>query len=122
MAALLAADDLDDFSRSDAEAALLHLIRRASLETPRRNVRVHGHELDFFWPDLGLNVELDGYRWHSARHSLNGDRDRDTHLASCGIQVIRFTRDQLKFRPEQALARLAAAIALASARSAPAQS
>lgn len=112
---LLARDDSDDFSRSKVEAALLRLIRRASLPAPRRNVRIHGHELDFFWPGLRLNVEVDGYEWHSARHRLNSDRDRDTHLASCGIQVVRFTRDQVRFRPEQVLARLAAALALAGA-------
>ena len=112
---LLRADSTDDFSRQEAEKLMLRLIRRAELPAPRRNVRVHGYELDFFWPDLRLNVEIDGYRWHSARHSLNSDRDRDTHLAAHGVQVIRFSRDQLLI-PELVVARLAAALALARMR------
>ncbi len=109
---LLRIDGEDDFSRQEAEKLMLRLIRSAQLPAPRRNVRVHGYELDFFWPELGLNVEVDGYQWHSARHSLNRDRDRDTGLAARGIQVIRFTRDQL-LTPALVVARLAAAIALA---------
>lgn len=111
---LLREDGTDDFSRQEAEKALYRLIRRAELPKPRRNLRVHGAELDFYWPDLQLNVEMDGYQWHSARHSNNNDRDRDTYLASRGIQVIRFSRDQLKFSPEVVVSRLAAAIALRS--------
>ena len=110
---LLRLEGSGDFSRQDAEKALIRLIRRSGLPTPRRNMQVHGHELDYYWPALRLNVELDGYQWHSARHDLNRDRDRDTHLASQGVQVIRFTRDQLKLRPETVLARLAAAVAIA---------
>lgn len=113
---LLREDATDDFSRQAAEKALNRLVRSAGLPRPRRNVRVHGFELDFYWPDLRLNVEVDGYQWHSARQSNNSDRDRDTLLAASGIQVVRFSRDQLRFEPNVVLARLAAAIALAERR------
>ena len=105
----------DDFSRHEAEKILWRLIRSSGLPTPRRNVRVHGFELDFYWPELGLNVETDGYQWHSTRHKLNADRVRDAELSSHGIQVIRFSWDQLQ-RPNEVLANLAAAIALAGSR------
>lgn len=105
----------DDFSRSEAERVLRNLIRTAGLPTPRRNLVVHGHELDFFWPELGLNVETDGYEWHSARDRLNSDRERDASLATFGIQVIRFTWDQLQ-RPHEVIAQQSAAIAIASER------
>lgn len=105
----------EDFSRKEAERVLWNLLRSAELPLPRRNVRVHGFELDFFWPELTLNVETDGNRWHSARNRVNADRDRDTKLAAHGIQVLRFTWDQLQ-RPNRVLARIAAAIALAAQR------
>lgn len=108
----------DGFSRSEAEVAMKRLLALAGLPKPCRNLRVHGHELDFWWPDLRLNVEIDGYAWHSARNDLNRDRDRDMDLASKGIQVVRVTRDQLKHQPELVIARLAAAMALAAGRSA----
>lgn len=112
---LLRSQTNNDFSRKEAERILWGLIRQADLPTPRRNVRVSGFELDFFWPELRLNVETDGYQWHSARHRLNADRDRDATLAANGVQVLRFSWDQLK-RPQQVLARLSAAIALAMDR------
>jgi very-short-patch-repair endonuclease len=102
-----------DFSRQAAEKALRALIRDAGLPKPRRNVGVHGHELDFFWPELRLNVEMDGYRWHSTRARLNRDRRRDAELTARGIKVLRISYDQLE-EPRRLVAQLAAAIALAS--------
>jgi very-short-patch-repair endonuclease len=103
------------FSRQEAERNLHRLIREAGLPEPGRNARVHGHELDFWWPELRLNVEMDGYRWHSTRARLNRDRERDADLVARGIRVLRFSFDQLG-RPERVVARLAAAIALAGAQ------
>lgn len=105
----------EDFSRREAERIMWRLIRDSGLPTPRRNFRVHGYELDFYWPELGLNVETDGVRWHASRRKVNNDRERDSDLAPRGVQVLRFTWDQLQ-HPEQVLARLAATIALAEQR------
>ena len=104
-----------DFSRQAAEKVLRALIRDAGLPKPRQNVAVHGHELDFFWPELRLNVEMDGYRWHSTRARLNRDRRRDAGLTARGITVLRLAYDQLE-EPRRLVAQLAAAIALAGAR------
>ena len=100
------------FSRQEAERILIGLIRDAGLPEPLRNARVHGFELDFYWPQLRLNVEVDGYRWHSTRSRLNRDRERDAELAARGIKVLRISNDQLR-RPRRVVAHLAAAIALA---------
>lgn len=105
----------EDFSRREAERIMWRLIRQSGLPLPRRNVRVHGHELDFYWPELGLNVETDGVRWHSSRRKVNNDRERDGDLAPHGVQVLRFTWDQLK-QPARVVARLAATVALAEQR------
>lgn len=110
-------DQIDeDFSRKEAERLMRKLIRSAGLPTPRRNIKAHGHELDFYWPELALNVEADGVTWHSSRRKVNRDRERDGDLASRGIQVLRFTWDQLTRRPDWVVAKLAAAIALAQQR------
>ena len=106
----------EDFSRKEAERLMRKLIRSAGLPTPRRNVKAHGHELDFYWPELALNVEADGVTWHSSRRKVNRDRERDGDLAARGVQVLRFTWDQLTRRPDWVLAKLAAAIALAQQR------
>lgn len=103
------------FSRREAERIMIGLIRDAGLPEPLRNARVHGHELDFWWPALRLNLEIDGYRWHSTRSRLNRDRERDAGLIGRGIRVLRISYDQLR-RPERVVAHLAAAIALAGVR------
>ena len=112
---LLGAETGADFSRSGGEDLLMAHIRAAKLPTPRRNLRKHGFELDFYWPQLRLNVEVDGVEWHSTRDRINADRERDAKLIAAGIQVLRFTWDQLQQQAEM-VASLAAAMALAAQR------
>lgn len=112
MRRLLAASS-GGFSRQAAEKRLLALIREAGLPEPHRNRRVHGIELDFHWPELRLNVEVDGYRWHSTKERLNRDRERDARLIAAGIRVLRISYDQLA-EPARVVAHIAGAVALAS--------
>jgi very-short-patch-repair endonuclease len=93
-------------TRSAAEEKLLRLIRRAGLPAPQTNVRVHGYEVDFFWPAHRLVVEVDGYASHGAKSRFRRDRRRDTELAAAGLTCVRFTWDQLRDEPEWVLARL----------------
>lgn len=100
-----------DFSRSKAETVLWDLIRSAGLPLPRRNVSVHGYELDFYWPDARLNAETDGRAAHDTGMRFETDRDRDAHLVSLGIRVMRFTWKQLTERPDLVVDLLSAALA-----------
>lgn len=86
-------------------------MRRAQLPAPRTNVRVHGHELDAYWPDQRLGVEVDGYAVHATRAVFERDRQRDQELMGRGIRVARVMRRQLRDEPEAVVARLAAALA-----------
>lgn len=104
-----------DFSRSRAEDVFWELIGTAGLTPPRRNVRVLGHELDFYWPDQRLNVEIDGRAAHGTGLRFETDRDRDAHLASAGIRVMRITWNQLTRRPETVVSRVAEALLIAAA-------
>lgn len=112
---LLAAESDPGFSRSRAERMLATLLRRAGLPAPLRNREVNGIELDFFWPDRRLNVEFDGFTTHGQRRrNFETDRDRDSLLASHGIQVIRVTWWQLTREAPKVVARIAAALAIRS--------
>jgi very-short-patch-repair endonuclease len=82
-------------TRSEAESLFLDLVRRAGLPAPEANARLAGFEIDFLWRDLGVAVEVDGYRFHGARARFEGDRRRITRLASRGIQVIPVTWRQI---------------------------
>jgi very-short-patch-repair endonuclease len=82
-------------TRSEAERRFLELVRRARLPMPRSNVPVAGYEIDFLWPEHGLAVEVDGYRFHGSRARFENDRRRSAQLASLGIQVIPLTWRQI---------------------------
>lgn len=87
-------------TRSEAEARLLDLIRRAELPPPNTNVRLRGYEVDFHWPECRLVVEVDGYAFHGGRASFERDRRRDAALAIAGHRVVRLTWRRITGEPE----------------------
>jgi very-short-patch-repair endonuclease len=93
-----------------AEERLLALIRRVRLREPETNVRIHGFEVDFLWRAERLVVEVDGFAFHSSRHSFEGDRLRDGDLVGHGLRVARVTWHHLTKEPEALLVRLTRAI------------
>jgi very-short-patch-repair endonuclease/predicted transcriptional regulator of viral defense system len=109
--ALLESDAQPSLTRSEAEERFLALIRKAGLPRPQTNVYVGGHEVDFFWPDQRIIVEIDGFAFHSSQKKFENDRRRDAELAALGFQVIRVTWWQLVKEPEATLVRVAQALA-----------
>ncbi len=107
------------FSRSVAEDRFLALIRGAQLPSPEVNARVGGIEVDFLWRELGVGVEVDGFRFHSSRRRFEADRHRDTALASIGVHVIRVTWRQITDEPAILLGRVAMVLGRAGARPGP---
>ena len=55
-----------------------------------------GHEIDFFWPDHRLAVEIDGRAHHSGTRAFHADRRRDRALLAVGIETARLTWDDLR--------------------------
>lgn len=82
-------------TRSEAERRFLSLVRRARLPAPRTNVRLGEFEVDFFWPDHDLAVEVDGYRYHGSRVRFESDRERGVRLAAIGVQIVPLTWRQI---------------------------
>ncbi len=117
-AALLAA--LDTYmpslarTRSDLEDEFLYLCRRHAIPLPEVNTYVHGVEVDCYWPDLDLVVELDGGRNHSSAAQRHRDQRRALMLRGHGIEVIRYTEDQVFHAPRQVAGDLRAQIARAN--------
>ena len=50
-----------------------------------------GYELDFFWPRERFALELDGFRFHSARGAFERDRRKDNDLRRAGVTTTRTT-------------------------------
>ena len=86
-------------TRSEAEERLLALIREAQLPEPEMNVRLHGFTVDFLWRQAGLVVEVDGYQWHSTRSAFERDRRKDLALRESGLDLARFTFQQIDTQP-----------------------
>jgi very-short-patch-repair endonuclease len=86
-------------TRSGGERAMLRLIRAAGLPLPRTNHPVAGFSADFFWPEIGLIVEVDGHNFHSDRRTIERDHRRDVAHKDDGFEVIRFTGRQRDDEP-----------------------
>jgi very-short-patch-repair endonuclease len=100
------------FTRSEAEARLLALIRKARLPAPETNVRIGGYEVDFVWREQKLVVEVDGFAYHSTREAFERDRRKDADLQALGLRTTRVTFRQIATEPEATIARLSAMLAV----------
>ncbi len=98
-------------TRSPPERELLRLIRLAALPQPETNVQVGGKEVDMWWPEQRLVVEVDAYGTHGSVEAFERDRWTDTDFDMVGIAVRRFTRRQIQGLPYAVVARLAALLA-----------
>lgn len=103
-------------TRSPAEDALVELVRSAELPEPEWNVTVGGYELDAYWRDHGVAIEVDGYAHHRFRRSFEHDRDRDLTLATLGIEVRRVTWRQVVEKPRSLIRSLSAILTRAEVR------
>jgi very-short-patch-repair endonuclease len=103
-------EETPGMTRSRMERRLRALIKQAGLPAPLSNVRVHGHEVDMYWPAHRLVVEFDGWNTHSSRTAFESDRLKDAALQLAGERVIRVTGRQLEGPPHVLVARLAVAI------------
>jgi hypothetical protein len=68
---------------SPLEAGFLQLMREHRVPLPRTNIDVAGDKVDCHWPEHGLTVELQSYRYHATRQAFENDiarRRRSGHL------------------------------------------
>ena len=105
----------DGFSRSAAEDLMRRLARIAHLPQPSVNATILGYEVDFSWAQQKFIVEVDSWTHHSGRDQFEYDRRKAADLQAAGYTVMRVTWRQLSQEPEATVARIAAALALASA-------
>jgi hypothetical protein len=93
-------------TRSTMEDEFLAFLAKYNLPTPQINVYVHGHEVDAFFPEHNLIVELDGWETHQTRTAFEEDRDRDANNLAHGLSTVRITRDRVTHSPDNEAARL----------------
>jgi very-short-patch-repair endonuclease len=86
-------------TRSGGERVMLSLIRAAGLPAPLTNHPVEGFNADFFWPEVGLIVEVDGGDFHRPRPAFERDHRRDIVHTDAGHEVLRVSGQQLDREP-----------------------
>ncbi len=86
-------------TRSGGERAMLRLIRAAGLPLPLTDHPVEGFNADFFWPEVGLIVEVDGGDFHRPRPAFERDHRRDIVHTDAGHEVLRVSGQHLDQEP-----------------------
>lgn len=102
---LLGCDALTD---TGLEREFLDIVREGDLPMPTTQAWVSGYRVDFYWPDLGLVVETDGWRHHRTPGEQTTDRRRDQAHAKAGLTTLRFAERQVRHEPRQVRATLSA--------------
>lgn len=111
--ARLVADRADGLAGSPQETRLRLLLHASRLPLPVAQFVVRDEagfvaRVDFAWPAQKVAVEYEG-RWHGERQNVEKDRRRLNKLTAAGWRVIFVTAADLH-RPEQLIARIAAAL------------
>lgn len=97
-------------TKSQLERAFRALCQGADIPPYAVNHRLCGIEVDAFWPELGVVVELDGVQGHATPAQVVRDRRRDLRLRAAGYIVLRYSYDQVINDPEALLADLRGAL------------
>lgn len=91
----------DPLSDSGLERRFLAIVRLAHLPMPKTQVKLNGYRVDFYWPDLNLVVEADGWVYHRTPGAQATDRQRDQAHARAGFTALRFGEEQIRYRPAE---------------------
>lgn len=97
--------------RSVLEGLFLLAWVEAGHAVPRVNEKVHGYEVDFYWPAQGVVLELDGAAYHSDPVSRSLDAKKVRDLEARGLRVVRVSYREMKDHPERVIARIEAILA-----------
>ena len=66
--------------------------------------------MDCRWPEYGLTVELDSYRFHNTRHAWEQDHRREREARARGDDFRRYTYGDVFENPAPMLAELRVAL------------
>jgi very-short-patch-repair endonuclease len=92
-------------TRNDFEEAFLSLIDCHGLPRPRMNVHVplrgRFYEIDCFWEEQRVAIELDGAAAHKTTKAFEDDRERDRILTAEGYTTNRVTWHHLHDTPDE---------------------
>lgn len=104
---LLGGEPLTD---TGLERRFLEIVRLAGVPVPETQVWVGGYRVDFYWPNLELIVETDGWRYHRTPAEQAKDHRRDQVHTAAGLTTVRFPEEQVRYEPQEVGRTLAAVV------------
>jgi len=105
----------DPGAESPQETRLRLLIMTSALPRPETQIPVGRRRIDMGWPAWMVGVEYDGdQHWSDSRQHAE-DIERLEFLAAQGWTIVRVSRDQLRYRPAEVIARIRRALQAAGA-------
>ncbi|HEY2161837.1 MAG TPA: type IV toxin-antitoxin system AbiEi family antitoxin domain-containing protein [Solirubrobacteraceae bacterium] len=93
-------------TRSKLEDKFADFCERHGLPEPLLNHKINGREVDAFFPEHRLIVEVDGRDTHAGPVSFEDDRERDAAMLALGLATVRVTEERIDNEPEREAARL----------------
>jgi hypothetical protein len=98
-------DELDPTLESVLEAEFLALVSRTALPLPTSQYEVWDGPLliarvDFAYAERRLAIEVDGYEFHSRYDRFQSDRARRRKLTELSWEVVEFTAEDIRRRPD----------------------
>ncbi len=82
--------------RSELERRFYRVVTAAGLPPYSRNVVVEGFEVDAYWSEAGLVVELQSLEFHTDREAFIRDHQRNAALQAAGLRVLPVTDAQVR--------------------------
>jgi very-short-patch-repair endonuclease len=103
-------------TRSNPEADLRDLLRRAKLPEPMFNPKLYLSadfiaSPDAWWEAAGVAVEVDSREYHLSPADHERTLARHARMSACGITVLHFTPRQLRTEPARVIATIRSALA-----------
>lgn len=100
------------YTKSELENRFAALVTDAGLAKPRLNTLVDGerreHEVDAYWPEHRLVVQVDSFTFHRTRRDKEHDAASDADLELADLRVLRLSEDDLTVRSRATVRRLEA--------------
>ena len=115
----IAVDDVYAGTRSNPEADLHDLIRRAKLPVPEFNPKLYVDEefigsSDAWWQFAGVAAEVDSSEYHLSPEDHERTLSRDRRMRKYGINVLHFTPRQIRTQPGEVISTIKSALAAAN--------
>jgi very-short-patch-repair endonuclease len=113
-----ALEESPGLTRSQYERLLVRICRAAKLPQPIMNARLHGYEVDAYFEQHGVIVEVNPFSTHGHKRAHDKDTRKIADLTAKGYIVLPFTDTQLTKEPLYVVARLQEALTQSSSRTA----